>query len=386
MVNVKHKHEFLQVVRREDNQPVAVTLPSNRDIAFSHRSMDTTLMCGLLSKRQYSWALHGLLSSTNLNLETSAASKDSSVRTFIYTPNFDTVGETTDIEILGKSNTNILHLSGTFDLAFSAAEVNDTPDNISNFTDYNGPATTLYLNSQDVLVNYLLDDTAGSSINFTFTDLNPDAFNGVGDRIYPPQFPIWVAIVITDSNEYTPLLGKSQLVSYTADKQQRKIQWVIHPSLAKSTSEKISYPVKDPAELSPDLRRDEFAFNYAYQDPYLGTAYDAFEYTTQSSIFGRVLDRISYINSNYTLPQELGVKYILSLDLWRFFKAYEIINFIQELPLEIKTNFMKGTLPSPYNIKIKHATKHDTFLTADDLEALWKIPPTLSYFSNKLLN
>jgi hypothetical protein len=147
--------------------------------------------------------------------------------------------------------------------------------------------------------------------------------------------------------------------------------------------QKFSYPVEDATKQGPDLKPDAFAFSFKYQSDFLSDVYSQSSYTTQQSFFGKVLDRITQIDTAYTLPRELGKKILLSIDLWRFFKGYEIIEYISNVPRDVQLKVTNGILN---DIKIRDAKNKDTPITASDSEAIWTTPPLLNYFSNSQLN
>jgi len=375
---VFHKYECLRVIKRNGTE-VAAPGASDRDKAFSYKSHERAMILGLLAE-----PFRGGGSLTHLDVEAQdstleQASVDASTNVFLFTPNFSSVAETTDPPNQLEDN-NYLNLSATYNLVWSSTDSNyTTPDHIPEFSGYYGPSRNLYVPQNDNIVNYLLK---APSVDFTFTDLNPDIFNGLGDRVYPPSFPMSIFITLTDSVRYSPFLGRSRLVSYTNDKQKRRMAFAPSPFLTESR-QKFSYPVEDATKQGPDLKPDAFAFSFKYQSDFLSDVYSQSSYTTQQSFFGKVLDRITQIDTAYTLPRELGKKILLSIDLWRFFKGYEIIEYISNVPRDVQLKVTNGILN---DIKIRDAKNKDTPITASDSEAIWTTPPLLNYFSNSQLN
>mgnify|MGYP003670154268 FL=1 len=336
----KQQNEFFGIIK-QNGSVEQVQLRSNRDIAYTfnpnQKSVIESYMEGGSEDMSFS------VSSSSPSVTDIEVAPPVSVIPEILI--FSSMRET--ITELTNTNPDIRNTQVTYELAWKPGDADSTFNSV--VSPFVGPRATMYIASDDPIWNYILNpvqEEGRSFITATFTSINVP----LDGLVYPRQIYTDFALAPTDVVTYDPLQGGSVLSNYAPGQNiTRGISFV--PSPFQSVQNECyvkSVPTSTDISGKTNIYGMDWAKNFSSGDYTKTLSKTNTSFSTSSSIFGKVYNKIKEIDSNYNLQDGHHGKRLPHGDLISFFDVSEFLETFK-IPRDIKSQLFNGVYN---NIKV----------------------------------
>ena len=327
-------HDFLPV--QSLTGEVKVALNSNRKKAFGFSLPDLSLIHAYMKKGGLAHGGGDPFYSFTLDASAPSNTEESTQKlssAYLVTLNLDSITKVATVQ------PNLRKTTATYSRVWEDGESESVFN--ASVSSYSGPRNTVYIDSEDPWWDTFIDGSA--TLSATYTDLDIDGFD---QELYPRRINVDMLLVPSSEIEYTPLQGRSTIKEYENEGVVRTLKIAIAPTIK---GQRLSYikpiPKEDGESFSGDTDLYAIQFEKGYSDDDLksrarGTV-DARLYSSKS-LFGRVIGTIDSIKDNYNLQIDGSTSGIPHLDVFSFFTAAEVIEFIHSTPTEIRENLFFG--------------------------------------------
>tara|TARA_R110002051_G_scaffold71943_8_gene130090 strand:- start:1498 stop:3444 length:1947 start_codon:yes stop_codon:yes gene_type:complete len=354
----KMKNEFIKVISNSKGEQT-IPLLSNREIAYALHSSVESMVQGAVDGGDYSPQL--MASSLTVaggldNVEISGGG--SAIPTMIL---FSSVRES-----IRNSPAGSPMLRGTL-VDYQRAWTSDDATNQgfnATVSAYSGPRASVYINSKDPIWDIILE-------NGTLQILTTDFVEPVDGDIFVRKIFTDFLIIPTDVVTYDPFQGGSNLTTYVENQPiVRTFRMLLNPISVVRDGDYVK-STGTPDRTGPSGEEDIFSFQYekGIDESQVRslTSLNNTTFTSAKSELGKILNRISDINTNYNLHDGYKGKRLPMNDLLFSLTANQYVKFIQEIPSVIINEVYDGSYNNIKVFPVRLVDAEKTYLTSSRL-------------------